>query len=95
MSNASAEQSAISSSGRGVSLGSIHSGGARLRSWWRHERSLRAAPMTTIFQVTDLLHRGHTVRVPSDEIAATVSVVGPARRAQPVGRRSCSSGGSR
>jgi hypothetical protein len=73
MSTASADQSAISSSGRGVSLGSIHSGGARLRSWWRHERSLRAAPMTTIFQVTDLLHRGHTVRVPGDEIAATVS----------------------
>lgn len=34
---------------------------------------MRSAPVTTIYQVTDLLHREHTVRVPGDAIAATVS----------------------
>jgi hypothetical protein len=56
-----------------TSLGSIRKAGARLRSWRRHADSVRAASVTTIYQVTDLLHRGHTVRVPGDEIAATVS----------------------
>jgi hypothetical protein len=45
---------------------------ARFRSWRRRGGSLRTAA-ATIYQVTDLLHRDHTARVPGDEIAATVS----------------------
>jgi hypothetical protein len=56
-----------------TAISSIRKAGARLRSWRRHEGSLRAASVTRIYQVTDLLHREHTVRVPGDAIAATVS----------------------
>jgi hypothetical protein len=51
----------------------IRKAGARLMSWRRHAGGLRAASVKTIYQLTDLLHREHTARVPGDEIAATVS----------------------
>ena len=56
-----------------IAVSAILKAGARLRSWRRHARSLRAASLKTIYQVTDLLHREHSVQVPDDEIAATVS----------------------
>jgi hypothetical protein len=62
-----AEQSGISS---------IRKGGTRVRSWLREDRGSRPAPTTKttrFYLVTDLLHRGHTVRVRGDMIAATVS----------------------
>jgi hypothetical protein len=62
-----AEQSARSS---------IRKGGNRVRSWLRDDRSSWSAPTTKttrFYLVTDLLHRGHTVRVRGDMIAATVS----------------------
>jgi hypothetical protein len=54
----------------------IRKTGARVRSWLRANRNPRPAPTTattTFYLVTDLLHRGHTVRVRGDMIAATVS----------------------
>ena len=56
-----------------TAMSAVLEAGARLRSWRRHAGSLRAASVKTIYQVTDRLHREHTVRVPDDEIAATVS----------------------
>ncbi len=56
-----------------MAISAILKAGARLRSWRRRGGSLRAAAVTKIYQVTDLLHREHTARVPADEIAATVS----------------------
>jgi hypothetical protein len=55
-----------------IAISAIRKAGARLRSWRRRGGSLRAAAV--IYQVTDLLHREHTARVPGDEIAATVSM---------------------
>ena len=39
---------------------------------WRHHR-LQRRPTTTIYQLTDRLHDGHTIRVPAHQIPATVS----------------------
>ena len=39
----------------------------------RHHEPMGENPAMTIFQLTDRLHDGHTARVPTDEIAATVS----------------------
>ena len=63
----------ITASTQRIAMSAVRKAGARLWSWRRHAGSLRAASVKTIYQVTDLLHREHTVRVPSDEIAATVS----------------------
>jgi hypothetical protein len=56
-----------------TAISAVLKAGARLRSWRRQAGSLRAASVKTIYQVTDRLHREYTVRVPGDEIAATVS----------------------
>ena len=43
---------------------------------WSRGRNLRgraAAPLITLYQVTDLLHAGRTVRVPVNGIGPTVS----------------------
>lgn len=79
-----------------TAISSIRKAGARLRSWRRHEGSLRAAPVTTIYQVTDLLHREHTVRgARRCDRRDRVDVVDRARRAQPAGDGSWPSGASR
>jgi hypothetical protein len=67
------EYAMITASTQRTAISAIRKAGARLWSWRRHAGSLRAASVKTIYQVTDLLHREHTVRVPEDEIAATVS----------------------
>ena len=43
------------------------------RPCWRHHRTLRAAPKTTIYRVADRLHEGRSVDVPCHQIATTVS----------------------
>ncbi|HUH69726.1 MAG TPA: hypothetical protein VLZ05_13155 [Mycobacterium sp.] len=39
---------------------------------WRHHWP-QPRPTTTIYQLTDRLHDGHTARVPAQQITATVS----------------------
>lgn len=48
---------------------------ANVFGWlWGHQRPRRGAAAVTMFELTDRLHHpGHTVRVPTSEIAATVS----------------------
>ncbi|MEB3981564.1 hypothetical protein OQ968_09835 [Mycobacterium sp. 663a-19] len=41
---------------------------ATWRNHWPHRK-----PATTIYQLTDRLHDGHTARVPAHQITATVS----------------------
>lgn len=56
--------------------GNSHAGSAsRWRSYLRLQRrsqSHRAVPTTRVYQVTDRLHEGHSVRAPDHEIVATV-----------------------
>jgi hypothetical protein len=47
--------------------------GKPFRPCWRHHRTLRAAPKTTIYRVADRLHEGRTVDVPCHQIVTTVS----------------------
>ncbi len=43
------------------------------RPCWRHHRTLQAVPTTAIYRVTDRLHEGRTVDVPSQHIVTTIS----------------------
>ena len=47
-----------------------------------HRRTARSSPMAPIYQVTDRLHEGRTVRVPCHEIGTTVSAGLPELGAQ-------------
>ncbi|MGH3957927.1 hypothetical protein [Mycobacterium sp.] len=41
--------------------------------WWRSQPPRYMPATTTIYQLTDRLHDGHTACVPGDEIATTIS----------------------
>ena len=68
-----AESSAAADSRTRWSLRSFHKEGSAFTPRRRHQRARRPVASTTIFQVTDCLHQGRTVRVPCDELATTVS----------------------
>jgi len=66
-----AESSAAADSRSSWSLRSFHKEGSAFTPPRRHHSPQRA--VTTIYRVTDCLHPGRTVHVPSDGLVTTVS----------------------